>query len=281
MSRRYVTAISFVLVSTVLWAQSDAAKPTSDSPSPATSVSSPPSSTETQPGTAVLPDSTKLELIKQERAVYPIAASEKRLQGQVWIRLHISVTGDVNDVDVISGDPILAQAAVSATKKWKFKPFIKNGHAVSVLYKMPMDFAFSGNITDTPPPPAPAVNPEAKALPATPTPAPAADAPSHTSAAATVKKVRVSYGVSQGLLLHKVAPVYPPDARRNRIQGTVVLQAEIDTNGRVAILKVISGPEELTAAAVGAVQQWRYKPYLLQGNPVAVDTQVVVNFKLQ
>ncbi len=280
MTRRYTTTISFVLVSTVLWAQSDAAKATSENPGSAASVSSPPSSAGTQPRTPVLPDSTKLELVKGERAVYPLAAAEKQLQGQVWVRLHISETGDVNDVDVVSGDPILAQAAVSAAKKWKFKPYIKNGHSVSVLYKMPMDFAFRGNVIDTPVP-AQVASPEPNTTPAATPPAGSADSPPGGNPAEKVKRVRVSQGVSQGLLLHKVQPIYPDDARRNRVQGTVLLQAVIDKNGRISDLEVISGPKELTAAAIGAVQQWRYRPYLLQGEAVQVQTQIVVNFQLR
>lgn len=277
MPHRYATMISFLLISTLLWAQSDAARPASENPASTPRVSS---AAGTEAGTAVLPDSTKVELLKGERAVYPLAAAEKQLQGQVWVRLHISPTGDVNDVDVVSGDPILAQAAASAVKKWKFKPYIKNGHAVSVLYKMPMDFAFSGNVKDTPRPAEPAANPEANATPATTPPAGSANGAPVGSAAEKVKKVRISQGVSAGLLLHKVQPIYPEDARRNRVQGQVVLQAEIDTDGRISDLQVISGSKELTAAAVGAVQQWRYRPYLLQGEPVKVDTQIVVNFQL-
>jgi TonB family protein len=84
-----------------------------------------------------------------------------------------------------------------------------------------------------------------------------------------------------GLLVHKVAPVYPESARQNRVQGTVVFGAVIDKNGRIAELKPVSGPKELIPAAMGAVQQWRYKPYFLEGQPVAVETQIVVNFQLR
>ena len=73
--------------------------------------------------------------------VYPPAAREKKLRGPVWLRLHISETGDVEEVDIVSGDPILTDAAVEAVKKWKFKPYIKNGRPAKVLYKMPVDFA--------------------------------------------------------------------------------------------------------------------------------------------
>ena len=97
---------------------------------------------------------------------------------------------------------------------------------------------------------------------------------------ATPQRVRVSSGVSAGNLIRRVQPNYPPLARQARIQGTVILQAEISKEGTIQNLQLISGHPMLAPAAIEAVKQWRYKPYLLNGEPVAVDTQVVVNFTL-
>jgi periplasmic protein TonB len=97
---------------------------------------------------------------------------------------------------------------------------------------------------------------------------------------ATPQRVRVSQGVSSGLLIRKIQPNYPPLARQARIQGQVVLQAEISKDGTIQNLQLISGHPMLAPAAIEAVKQWRYKPYLLNGEPVAVETQVVVNFTL-
>jgi TonB family protein len=101
-----------------------------------------------------------------------------------------------------------------------------------------------------------------------------------TSDPGAVQLVRISSGVSTGLLIRKVAPHYPEDARAARIQGQVVLQAEIDKNGNVENLSLISGHPLLAPAAIEAVKQWQYKPYLLNGQPVKVETQVIVNFTL-
>jgi len=90
----------------------------------------------------------------------------------------------------------------------------------------------------------------------------------------------VSQGVSSGLLIKKVQPAYPPLARQARIQGQVLLQAQISKDGSIENLSLISGHPMLAPAAIEAVKQWRYKPYMLNGEPVAVDTQVVVNFTL-
>jgi protein TonB len=93
-------------------------------------------------------------------------------------------------------------------------------------------------------------------------------------------RVRVSTGVATGLLIRKVTPNYPPLAKQARIQGTVVLQAEISKDGTIQNLQLISGHPMLAPAAIEAVRQWRYKPYLLNGEPVAVETTVQVNFSL-
>jgi len=97
---------------------------------------------------------------------------------------------------------------------------------------------------------------------------------------ATPTRVRVSSGVSTGLLIRKVPPTYPPLARQARIQGVVILQAQISKDGTIQNLQLISGHPMLAPAAIEAVKQWRYKPYLLNGEPVEVDTQVQVNFTL-
>ncbi len=97
---------------------------------------------------------------------------------------------------------------------------------------------------------------------------------------ATPQRVRVSQGVSQGLLVKKVQPNYPPLARQARIQGTVVLRAVISKDGAIEGLTLVSGHPMLAPAAIEAVKQWKYRPYLLNGEPVEVDTEVLVNFTL-
>ena len=95
------------------------------------------------------------------------------------------------------------------------------------------------------------------------------------------EKVKVASGVTTGLVIKKVAPIYPDDARAAYIQGTVVLQAEISKAGDITGLEVVDGPIELAGSAVVAVRQWKYKPYLLLGQPVAVDTQIQVHYELR
>ena len=93
-------------------------------------------------------------------------------------------------------------------------------------------------------------------------------------------RVRVSSGVASGNLINKVQPQYPAIARTNRIAGTVVLHALISKSGNIENLQVVSGHPMLTQSALEAVRQWKYRPYLLNGEPVEVETTIQVNFNL-
>src|SRR5215469_1501110 len=106
----------------------------------------------------------------------------------------------------------------------------------------------------------------APALAKAPTPAP--------------KRIRVPAQVAEANLVHDVSPQYPPEAGRERIEGIVVLMAAIAKDGTVRDVRVESGLPVLAQAAIDAVKQWRYKPYLLNGEPVEVDCHITINFTL-
>jgi protein TonB len=91
-------------------------------------------------------------------------------------------------------------------------------------------------------------------------------------------KLRVSSGVMAGLMIHKVDPVYPPEAKKKHVKGDVLLQVLIDKQGHVANVAVVKGDPMLTGAAMDAVKQWRFRPYLLNGEPIDVETVEVVSF---
>jgi periplasmic protein TonB len=95
-----------------------------------------------------------------------------------------------------------------------------------------------------------------------------------------LQTLSVSQGVSQGLLMRKVQPIYPKNALFMRVEGSVELMATISKTGDISRVKVVSGDAQLTRAASDAVKQWKYKPYLLNGEPVEIQTQVTINFKL-
>src|SRR5437879_4839019 len=94
------------------------------------------------------------------------------------------------------------------------------------------------------------------------------------------RKIRVSQGVLEGHLIHKVEPKYPEEAKANNIQGDVVLRVEIGRDGHVTEVMPISGHPSLTDAAVEAVKQWEYKPFLLDGEPVEVETVITIKFRI-
>ncbi|HUK26027.1 MAG TPA: energy transducer TonB [Terriglobales bacterium] len=96
----------------------------------------------------------------------------------------------------------------------------------------------------------------------------------------TPQRIRISQGVTAGLLVHKIEPIYPTLARQARIQGQVLLSAIISKEGAIENLQVVRGHPMLVPAAIEAVKQWRYRPYLLNGQPVEVETEIIVTFTL-
>jgi len=204
-------------------------------------------------------------------AAYPPDALKARIGGAVFLRVQITKSGDVEQVQVVGGDPMLTGAAIEAVKQWKYKPYLLNaepcqvGTSVSLNFILPVNGMAEGRVEDTPVPVEGVVGTVRSTIPpGTPLP----------------QRVRVSAGVSSGLLLTKVSPEYPADAREQHVQGVVVLQARIDKEGNVSDLQLVSGHPLLAPAAMEAVKQWKYKPYLLNGNPVMIETQIQVNFTL-
>lgn len=256
-------ALLSIGLTSAFFAQSD------KTPSPATPVPNSSSSKNAESG-----DSTRLVLSHFVQPVYPLEAMQQKLQGHVVIHLVISTSGEVLSADPVSGNPILTQAAVAAMKQWKFEPYMHGGHAVQIGYKMPYDFAMATQVHDHPDPDAGTPASDAGA------PGTAVAPASSSSSQATAAPTRIAGTQAQQLILHQVAPIYPDIARQRFIQGTVVLQAIIGQDGRVKNLRPVSGPKELYDSAVGAVEQWRYKPFVLDGKPVEVETTINVNYKL-
>jgi protein TonB len=100
------------------------------------------------------------------------------------------------------------------------------------------------------------------------------------SPAAPAKLMRISGGISAGLLVAPIHPVYPPIARAAGVSGTVVVEAIISMTGTIESLRAISGPEMLRASAMNAIRVARYQPFRLNGEPTEVQTTITVNFTL-
>lgn len=103
---------------------------------------------------------------------------------------------------------------------------------------------------------------------------------SGTTPTPVLQTMNVSQGLSQGLILKKTQPTYPSIALQMRIEGPVDLLATISKMGNITAVKILHGDPQLARAALEAVKQWKYKPYLLDGQPVEIQTQITVNFKL-
>jgi protein TonB len=97
---------------------------------------------------------------------------------------------------------------------------------------------------------------------------------------AAPSRIRVGGNVQAASLVRKVDPIYPPIAKTAHISGTVVLHAIIGKDGSVQNLEYVNGPPLLMKAAMDAIKQWRYKPTMLNGEPVEVDTTISVVFSL-
>jgi TonB family protein len=200
-----------------------------------------------------------LEAVTIQNAAYPKKARKKKLEGRVFATFRVSETGDVAGVWASAVDPDLLHATEAAVKeavaKWKFKPVVQDGSAMPVVGKA----TFMFDLRDA--------SQRANGVPA-----------DILGGMDPPTGIRVSNGVIQKLLLKKVDPVYPEEAKRNHIRGTVLLAVNIDRDGAVANVIPVSGPPELVDAAVEAVKQWRYKPYLLLDTPVVVNTQIPIDF---
>jgi TonB family protein len=214
-------------------------------------------------------DSVMAALVaKKVDPVYPPTAKQARIQGVVILKVVISKSGDVENIELVSGHPMLAPAAIDAVKQWKYQPYLLNGNPVEVDTQVTVNFTLSDKPADS----VAADNGSgfSGVIP-----------PRQTSPAAPVpQRVRVSQNVAQGLLVTKVNPQYPQEAKDQRIQGAVVLSVIVDKEGNVASIHLISGHPLFAPVAIDAVKQWKYRPYLLNGTPSEVDTQVTVNFTL-
>lgn len=141
--------------------------------------------------------------------------------------------------------------------------------------QMPQD-KMAAILTEPPPPPPPP--PPASSSPQAP--AKISSEHSASQSPAHPRRVVLSSGVAASLLIQKTSPMYPPIAKAARVSGTVVLHAVISTTGSVINLQVVSGSPLLQQSALDAVKNWRYRPYLLNNEPVEFETTVNVVYTL-
>jgi TonB family protein len=188
------------------------------------------------------------------------STESKKIQSTVIVEVRISKSGVVQVVRVLSGPPTLTEAAIKAVKRWKYeRPYFVTG-----LPSERQTFLWITLMKGT----APKV--------VEPMPAGVLGC----IGIGTPTRVRILQFVMENRLLSRVEPVYPPQARTEHIEGMVVLRINIDKDGNVYRADSVSGPPVLIPAAIDAVKQWKYQPYLIAGEPTEVETSVEISFRL-
>jgi TonB family protein len=186
--------------------------------------------------------------IKDVKPLYPEKALRNKVQAVVVGQIAIDTTGRVVEAEVISGHPLLNDAALAAVKQWVYEPYYLNGKAQSVVITFTVSFL-----------------------------------PDETSGVAARDQDPITRveGANRPRKVKDVKPVYPAEALEKKIQGVVVLECIADEAGKVIDLRMIKSPDPiLTHAAMQAVKQWVYTPYMVDGKAKRVVFAVTVNFSL-
>ena len=201
----------------------------------------------------LLPD-PDLALAKNVPISYPEVAQQTSTQGYVVVKITVNENGDVESVENVFGNPELVGAVADAMKQWKFHPIIKDGTATKVSTKVGVRFAIAdGKCT----------NGVKQATVATP----------------FERKVTVAQEEMQKSICKKVAAVRSNMADLARVEGDVVMAAAIGKDGTMRNLHILSSASPLlNKSALDAVKQWRYRPYVVSGEPVEVETTIKVTF---
>jgi TonB family protein len=207
----------------------------------------------------VPPDSVPTFLVRKVAPVYPPLARQARIQGTVVLRIVIDKEGAVRDPRIVSGHPMLSPAAIEAVKQWRYGRYTSDDKPVEVETIVRVNFKM---------PDGPEMRTPQRA---------GQDSPLHEG---VPQLVRVSARIMQGLLEHKVEPEYPADAKEKHVEGMVVLNVDIDDEGNVGRVELVSGHPMLAPAAMDAVLDWKYRPFALNGVAVPVETTVEVKFAL-
>ena len=187
--------------------------------------------------------------ISKVKPVYPEEARKKRIEGLVILEAVIDKNGRVRETRMIATpDPLLTAAAEQAVKQWVYEPYILNGIAKDVLFTATVTFALD-------PEPAAKKN--------------VGNALTRLNASQRPRKI------------NDVKPVYPEEALKNKIEGVVIMEAMADEQGKVKNIRIISSPSLLlNNAALAAVKQWVYEPYIVNGIAKPVIFTVTVTFSL-
>jgi TonB family protein len=228
---------------------------------------------------------TSPHLIKQVVPNFPGIAKFEQLDGKVVLRITVAADGTVKKVNVTHGLPQLVPSATHAVAQWIYEPCRSNGVPTQCETTATIDFnlekldAVAGGMPPQQTSVTITVPPEVRFGPLL-----QASTAANTAAAAASATVpppppgvmRISGRIMATYLDKKVEPVYPVGIA-GEVEGAVVMLATIGKAGDVSDVQMVSGPEPLRSAATYAVKQWKYRPYLIDGQPVEVQTTVTLN----
>jgi TonB family protein len=185
------------------------------------------------------------KLIKVIEPVYPGVARQAGVEGVVILEARTDINGRVKNVRILRSVPLLDQAAIDAVRQWVYEPLIINGQPKDAIFTTTVRFALNGKGKK---------EPEGKT----------------STGDVLVPK-----------LIKRVDPVYPEAARQAGIEGLVLLEATTDEKGNVAAVRVLKSIPELDQAAIDALKQWKYEPFIVEGEPKGVVFTVTIRFRLQ
>ena len=241
------------------------------------------------------------KLIHRVEPVYPEEAKRIGLQGIVRLAVTIDEEGLVREIKVLDGPPLLIDPAINAVKQWRYSPTLLNGAPVPVETTVMCYFAIKNTAAPVREASAAAASGvgappdtrtmtlmmhivndgQAAATPLSVPPAQEQNAAPQINAPLR-EPIVVGSMVQESKLIHRVEPIYPEQALRERLQGIVRLMITINEDGYVYELRTTEGNNPiLEAAAIDAVKQWQYSPTLLNGVPVAAQTTVTVIFNVK
>ncbi|MCU0244899.1 MAG: energy transducer TonB [Acidobacteria bacterium] len=191
------------------------------------------------------------KLVKQVAPVYPETARQARVEGVVILEARADEKGDVVDARVLRSVPALDKAALAAVKQWKYEPMVIDGKPRPVVFTVTIRFALDEGSAKT------------------------------ALAKFAAGAVRAEGDIQPPKAVKEVMPVYPEAARSSGVQGTVILGVKIDGTGRVVDAVVLRSVPLLDQAAIDAIRQWEFEPFVQDGKAVPLVFTQTVRFVLQ
>lgn len=195
---------------------------------------------------------------------YPKEARKKHIQGDVTINVLVDPNGNVSSASWVNDgtSALLGAPCLQAIRKWKYQPTLLDGNPAPVASWVVVRFQLADR-------------PTVQILTRDESSTPVRKVEKVHS-----RKLRISSGVADSIKISGKDPIYPFEARLENIQGDVFLQASIDEKGNIATLEIISGDPILVEASLEAVRYWRYKPWVLNGEPVTMETTIFIKFHM-